>query len=117
MATLSGKLAGITLPIDHFGVHLNTQGKVINLNLAAQNFHYLGEALCEIWHRNLIFGKKVDTYYVNILTNPFEHIEFEGTEKEKVEELKRRKKEEQKKSNDINKEVTHTHSECFILWT
>ena len=48
MATLSGKLAGITLPIDHFGVHLNTQGKVIDLNLAAQNFHYSGEVLCKI---------------------------------------------------------------------
>ena len=34
MATLSGKLAGITLPIDHFGSHLNTQGKVIDSELA-----------------------------------------------------------------------------------
>ena len=38
MVTLSGKLAGITLPIDHFGTHLNTQGKVINPELALQNF-------------------------------------------------------------------------------
>jgi len=38
MTTLSGKLAGITLPIDHFGTHLNTQGKVINPELALQNF-------------------------------------------------------------------------------
>jgi len=34
MATLSGKLAGVTLPIDHFGSHLNSQGKVIDLELA-----------------------------------------------------------------------------------
>ncbi|GBC33693.2 hypothetical protein GLOIN_2v1783204 [Rhizophagus irregularis DAOM 181602=DAOM 197198] len=30
MATLSGKLASITLPIDHFRLHLNTQGKIEN---------------------------------------------------------------------------------------
>jgi hypothetical protein len=58
MATLSGKLAGITLPVDHFGGHLNTQGKVIDPELAARNFRYSGEALCEIWRRDLIFGKK-----------------------------------------------------------
>ncbi|CAI2190742.1 7603_t:CDS:1, partial [Funneliformis geosporum] len=50
MATLSSKLAGITLPINHFGIHLNTQGKVIDLELAAQNFRYSREVLCEIWH-------------------------------------------------------------------
>jgi len=43
----------------------------------------------------------------------FEHIQFEGMEREKVEELKRREK-EQKKSNDIKKEVTHTRSKCFV---
>jgi hypothetical protein len=117
MATLSGKLAGITLPVDHFGGHLNTQGKVIDPELAARNFRYSGEALCEIWRRDLIFGKKVDACYIDVLTNPFEHIYFEGTEREKVEELKRRKKEEEKKSNDINKETTHTHSECFVPWS
>ncbi|PKB92170.1 hypothetical protein RhiirA5_445748 [Rhizophagus irregularis] len=34
MATLSEKLASITLPIDHFRLHLNTQGKVIIPELA-----------------------------------------------------------------------------------
>ncbi|CAI2194632.1 1266_t:CDS:1, partial [Funneliformis geosporum] len=45
MTTLSGKLTKITLPIDYFGMHLNTQEKVINPELAAQNFHHLGETL------------------------------------------------------------------------
>ncbi|CAI2198569.1 19150_t:CDS:1, partial [Funneliformis geosporum] len=48
MATLSGKLAGITLPIDHFGTHLDTQSKVINPELALQNFRYAREVLCDI---------------------------------------------------------------------
>ena len=94
MATLSGKLAGITLPIDHFGIHLNLQGKVIDLELATQNFRYSGEVLYEIWSHDLIFRKKVDACYINVLMNPFEHIQFKGTEREKIEELKRRKKEQ-----------------------
>ncbi|PKK64394.1 hypothetical protein RhiirC2_775617 [Rhizophagus irregularis] len=77
MATLSGKLAGITLPIDHFGSHLNTQGKVIVPELALQNFRYAGETLCDIWRRDLIFGKKVDARYVEELSNSFENLEFE----------------------------------------
>lgn len=42
-------------------------------------------------------------------------MQFEGTERKKVEELKRREK-DQKRSNDRNKEVTHTHhpDECFV---
>ncbi|CAI2191946.1 11342_t:CDS:2, partial [Funneliformis geosporum] len=35
---IPGKLAGITLPIDHFGKHLDLQGNVTNLELASQNF-------------------------------------------------------------------------------
>uniref|UniRef100_U9U9H8 C2H2-type domain-containing protein n=1 Tax=Rhizophagus irregularis (strain DAOM 181602 / DAOM 197198 / MUCL 43194) TaxID=747089 RepID=U9U9H8_RHIID len=116
MATLSGKLAGITLPIDHFGKHLDSQGKVINPELAARNFRYSGEALCEIWRRDLIFGKKVDACYVDMHTNPFEHIQFEGTEKEMVEKSKRRKKEQQKKLKEQDKE-THGNSECFVPWS
>ncbi|PKB93135.1 hypothetical protein RhiirA5_442218 [Rhizophagus irregularis] len=60
MATLSGKLAGITLPIDHFRTHLNTQEKVINPELALQNFKYAGKALCDIWRHDLIFERSVD---------------------------------------------------------
>jgi hypothetical protein len=54
IAILSSKLAGIILPIDHFGGHLNTQGKVIDPELAAQNFRYFKETLCKIWHYDLI---------------------------------------------------------------
>ncbi|CAB4489434.1 unnamed protein product [Rhizophagus irregularis] len=40
MSTLSQKLAGITLPIDKFGFHLNSQGQVTDLELAMKNFRY-----------------------------------------------------------------------------
>lgn len=108
MATLSGKLAGITLPVDHFGSHLNTQGKVIDPELALQNFRYAGESLCDIWRKDLIFGKSVDARYVEELTNPFENLEFEGTVKEKEEERKQQKK-KQENENDI--------PECFVPWS
>jgi len=48
MTTLSGKLAGVTLSIDHFRKHLDLQGKVMNPELAAQNFQYAGEILCDL---------------------------------------------------------------------
>ncbi|PKB92980.1 hypothetical protein RhiirA5_486688 [Rhizophagus irregularis] len=108
MATLSGKLAGITLPIDHFGTHLNSQGKVINPELALQNFRYAGEALCDIWRRDLIFGRSVDTQYVEELVNPFENLHFDCTEKEKAEQQKQQKK-KRENENDL--------TECFVPWT
>ena len=42
MAPLSSKLARIVLPIDHYGTHLNSQGKVINEELAKKNFRFSG---------------------------------------------------------------------------
>ncbi|CAG8761909.1 1519_t:CDS:2 [Gigaspora margarita] len=66
MATLSGKLAGIVLPINHFGKHLDSQGNIIDTNLAAQNFNYAGTMLCDIWCRDPIFGKHAkDGHYIN----------------------------------------------------
>lgn len=83
MAILSRKLAGIILPVDHFRSHLNTHGKVIDPELALQYFRYAGELLCDIWYKDLIFGKSVNVRYVEELTNPFENLEFEGTDKKR----------------------------------
>ncbi|CAG8831689.1 17413_t:CDS:2, partial [Gigaspora margarita] len=63
MATLSGKLAGITLPIDYFGTHLNTQGNVIHPELALQNFKYA--AFCPVTQAK-------DRHFVN----PFYLLEY-----------------------------------------
>ncbi|CAG8748378.1 33670_t:CDS:2, partial [Gigaspora margarita] len=40
MATLSGKLASIVLPIDHFGKHFDSQGRVVDDELVTKNLHY-----------------------------------------------------------------------------
>ncbi|CAI2190882.1 13128_t:CDS:2 [Funneliformis geosporum] len=101
MAILSGKLAGIILPIDYFGVHLDSQGKVIDLKLAAQNFHYSGEALCEIWRPknckrvwfdNITIEEMLEGFigYSNDLASEYSEIELELKNEEletKVEEF------------------------------
>ena len=83
MMTLSEKLASVTLPIDHFRKHLDLQGKVMNPELAAQNFQYAGEILCNLWSRDSIFRKYVDTQYVGTFTNPFENLHFKKDKKSK----------------------------------
>jgi len=56
MATLSGKLARIILPIDYFGKHLNLQGNITDPKLATQNFQHAKKTLCDIWSYDLILG-------------------------------------------------------------
>jgi len=112
MATLSGKLARIILPIDHFDKHLDLQENVMNPKLATQNFRYAGEALCNIWSRDLIFEKHVDIWYIDTFINLFKNLEFKGTEKEKAEELKRQEKQNQK--NAKKKDEALTFSKCFV---
>ncbi|CAI2196578.1 10679_t:CDS:1, partial [Funneliformis geosporum] len=71
IAMLSQKLAGITLPIDKHGSHFNSQGQVVNLELAMKNMHYAGKALCALWNRDPIFGRPVTTQYIDQKSSPF----------------------------------------------
>ena len=64
IASLSGKLAGITLPHDKYGNHLRN-GKVIDNDLAHQNFAYSGEILCDLWKRDHINGYSVYVKYIS----------------------------------------------------
>ncbi|CAG8724166.1 5087_t:CDS:2, partial [Gigaspora rosea] len=79
MATFSGKLADITLPIDKYGTHLSSQGKVQDIELGLRNFRYVGERLCELWRKDLVFGKPVFIEYTNqsrcsALADPLQHL-------------------------------------------
>ena len=49
MAPLSHDLAGLILPHDHFGSHLNDSGVTINAELEKINFKKAGEILAEVW--------------------------------------------------------------------
>ncbi|CAI2173460.1 2490_t:CDS:1 [Funneliformis geosporum] len=48
MAILSQKLASIILPIDKYDFHFNSQGQVVDLELAMKNFCYASEVLCTL---------------------------------------------------------------------
>jgi len=49
MAPLSKELAGVILPHDHFGSHLDEQGRTTDQQLEILNFAYAGHVLSEIW--------------------------------------------------------------------
>ncbi|CAG8826066.1 16354_t:CDS:1, partial [Gigaspora rosea] len=65
-----------------------TQGNVICPKLALQNFKYAGKMLCDAWNHDLIFGKHVNAKYVEKTINPFKDLQFESTEKKKIERQK-----------------------------
>ena len=54
MAPLSKVLAGLLLPYDTFGNHLDSQGRTIEVELEKRNFKETGEVLCEVWNELLI---------------------------------------------------------------
>ena len=70
------------MPINKYGSHLNSQGQVVDLELAMKNFRYAGEALCSLWKRDLIHGKPVTAQYTDQRNPPFGDIIFPGSEKE-----------------------------------
>ena len=64
MAPLSRELAGLVLPHDHFGTHLNASGKTIDHDLEKENFGKAAETLAEIWSSVLIDNYPVHAEYV-----------------------------------------------------
>lgn len=56
MAPLSRFLAGIILPHDTFGNHLNSQGQTVDEELERVNFQNAGQALAEVWSEAVIDG-------------------------------------------------------------
>lgn len=59
MAPLSQHLAGVILPHNHFGSHLDSQGRTVDTILEKKNFENAGKVLAEIWSGNLINGYPV----------------------------------------------------------
>ncbi|RIB02241.1 hypothetical protein C2G38_2228373 [Gigaspora rosea] len=88
MATLSGKLAGITLEINHFGNHLNSQGEICDYELGLLNFCHAGQALADLWKKDPINGKPVYVEYIDEKQDPFVNLklssEFETTNVQSV---------------------------------
>ena len=54
MAPLSRFLAGIILPYETFGSHLNAQEITIHINHEKSNFEKVGEIFAEVWNEAVI---------------------------------------------------------------
>lgn len=63
MAPLSRELAGLIIPHDHFGSHLNNSAQTVNKTLELKNFQFAGETLAEVWRNLVIDGCPVDAEY------------------------------------------------------
>ena len=60
MAPLSHDLAGLVLPHDHYGNHLDSCGKTIDIDLEKTNFYKAAEVLSEVWSETVIDGYPVE---------------------------------------------------------
>ena len=65
MAPLSHDLAGIVLPHDHFGSHLNSAGLTVDEDMEAKNFEKAGQVLSEIWSETVIDGHPTVAEYIS----------------------------------------------------
>ena len=60
MAPLSHDLAGVILPHDMFGTHLDGSGKTIDNKLEEKNFYGAAEVLSDVWSKTVIDKHNVD---------------------------------------------------------
>ena len=64
MAPLSKALAGVLLPHDTYGNHLDSEGKTTDIELEKKNFQKAAESLAEIWSEMIIDGFPVVAEFV-----------------------------------------------------
>ena len=65
MVKFSKDLSGVLLPHDHFGTHINSQGKTINTDLERKNFAHAGKLLAEIWSDTVIDGHPTGSEFID----------------------------------------------------
>lgn len=65
MAPLSRDLSGLILPHNHYGSHLDSNGKTCDVELERANFQKAGEVLAEIWSSTVIDGYDVVASFVS----------------------------------------------------
>ncbi|CAH0397156.1 unnamed protein product [Chilo suppressalis] len=64
MAPLSHELAGLILPHEHYGSHLDCYGKTVDKDLEEKNFEYAGTTLPSIWNSLKVDGYDVNSEYI-----------------------------------------------------
>ena len=70
MSPLSKELSGVILEYEHFGNHLDQNGKTVDPELELKNFEHAGEVLAEIWSGLVINGHLVVSEYIKHNTPP-----------------------------------------------
>ena len=65
MAPLSHDIAGLILPYDFYGSHLNDSSVTVNVDLEKLNFRKAGQILAERWNQSVIDGFPCVAEYVN----------------------------------------------------
>ena len=66
MAPLSHDLAGLVLPHDQYGNHLDCSGKTTDIVLEKINFYKAAEVLSEVWSQTVVDGYPVECNAVPI---------------------------------------------------
>lgn len=65
MAPLSHELAGLIIPHDQFGSHLDKNLNTVDEELEKRNFKFAGEVLAEVWNEMVIDGYPMMAEYVD----------------------------------------------------
>ena len=65
LSPMSHDLAGLILPHDHFGTHLNDSGLTEQAELEKTNFKMAGDVLAEVWSMNVLDEHPVFAEYIN----------------------------------------------------
>ena len=65
MAPLSRELIGVIFEHQHYGNHLNSAKKTIDVELEKKNFAYAGKALAALWDRMPANGRSIGGYDVD----------------------------------------------------
>ncbi|CAF1599177.1 unnamed protein product [Rotaria sp. Silwood1] len=65
LSPMSHDLAGLILPHDHFGTHLNDGGLTEHAELEKENFKMTADVLAEVWSMNVLDEYPVVAEYIN----------------------------------------------------
>ncbi|CAF2849835.1 unnamed protein product [Rotaria sp. Silwood2] len=65
VSPMSHDLAGLILPHDHFGTHLNDAGSTEHAELEKENFKMTADVLAEVWSINVLDEYPVVAEYIN----------------------------------------------------
>lgn len=65
MAPLSKELSGVILDHEHYGSHLDSQGRTVDQDKEMKNFEFAGQTLAKIWSEMSLDGFPVFAEYIS----------------------------------------------------